>query len=417
MRGLSALAALSLGCVLPSGVNGQDVDLMRVASTNRVVPAWLGGSLTFHVAPEIRFRAGGIVADAAALLGAGRQQPQRAEGQVIAAFGIPAVSALRVETELGAFGSRRGPDIREHGFEGAFRLMRQDQGGMVWIGGSLASSWDNAAPSDDASSLGGRTTRQARSLIGGAWKTFGRSGLGLSIRAVEYDEEIVLGRDTTYEVLGIPFTSRRTEQIVYDHYYVDAELIASRQIGPVGVHLQGGGRLTRRSVRERRVWVRGGMEIPVLADVALQLAAGQRPNLPEYRIEAGTFASVGVQLKLGSGDWHPDPLLMPDHPPHPDAPSAELRPLSRHDTWELLIRNVPGSGVEIMGDPTDWRPVDMELLTHGTWRMVLQLVPGTYRINMRVDGGDWEELPGYPTARDEFGGVVGVIVVEGPDEE
>jgi hypothetical protein len=43
---------------------------------------------------------------------------------------------------------------------------------------------------------------------------------------------------------------------------------------------------------------------------------------------------------------------------------------------------------------------------------VLRLAPGTYRINLRIDGGAWEELPGYPTARDEFGGVVGVIVVE-----
>jgi len=406
MRGRRAFVLLSLLGATAVAARAQEVDLTRVESTNRIMPAWLGGSLTFHVAPEIRFRAGGLVGDAAALLGAGRQEPRRASGQVIAAFGVPSISSVRFETEFGAFRSQRGPDIRMHGFDGAFRLMHQDRGGMVWIGASLASSWD------DASSSGDETSRQARSLMGGVWKVFGPAGIGLSVRAVEYDEEIVFGRDTTYEVLGIPFTSRRTEQIVYDHYYVDAELIASRRVGPVAVHLEGGGRLTRRSVREPRVWVRGGIEIPVLPDVALQLAAGQRPNLPEYRVEAGSFASVGVQLELGRNAWTPGPPLVPDHPPHPDAPSAELRPLPEGGTWELLIRNVPGANVEIMGDPTDWRAVGMERLAFGTWRTVLRLAPGTYRINLRIDGGAWEELPGYPTARDEFGGVVGVIVVE-----
>jgi hypothetical protein len=379
-------------------VGAQEADPTRVVSTRRAMPAWLGGSLSFHVAPRVRFRAGGLFGDASALVGGGRQEPRRLEGEIAAAFGLPTVSAFRFETEIGAFRTRLGPDIRAHGLEGAVRLLRQDAGGMLWIGGSLASAWDE------------ETNRQARTMMGGVWKVLGSSGMGLSVRMVEYDEDIVLGRDTTYEVLGFPFTSRRTEQFVYDHYYVDAELIASHRVGPVALHLEGGGRLTRRSVRERRTWARGGIEFPVLREVTLQIAAGQRPNQPEYRIEAGSFASIGVQLELGKRAWE-DPFRVPDI--RLDAPTAELRPVDDHDAWELVIRNVPGRRVEIMGDPTDWQPRSLDSVSHTAWRTVLHLPPGTYHVNMRIDSGSWRELPGYPSTRDEFGGLVGVIVIEG----
>jgi len=31
---------------------------------------------------------------------------------------------------------------------------------------------------------------------------------------------------------------------------------------------------------------------------------------------------------------------------------------------------------------------------------------------MRVDGGDWKPLPGFPTTVDEFGGEVALVVVD-----
>jgi len=406
----TGLALRRCGILLPVAVCGltsrvtavtQDPGEFRVVSTPRILPVWMAGAVTFHVTPEVRFRVGRLEGDVSSLFGWGQQEPRRTEGQAVAAFGLPVISALRVEAEANAFQTGHGPDIRAHGVEGAVRLMRQDKGGSVWIGGSLVSSWDD------------ENTSNARTLLGGFWKALGQTGLGIAVRAVEYDEEVLVGRDTTYQVLGFPFTSHRTELITFNHYYMDAELIASQHIGAVAVHLDAGGRLTRRSIRERRTWIRGGVEIPLLRDVALQVAAGQRPNVPELRIESGSFISLGLAIELGKGDSTSGSTILAT--PGPRDPSVELRALQDESEWELVVRNVPGESVEIMGDPTNWSPVRMTPVSTISWRTVLVMRPGTYRVNMRVDGGVWRELPGCPTAKDEFGGVVGVIVIEEPN--
>ncbi len=43
----------------------------------------------------------------------------------------------------------------------------------------------------------------------------------------------------------------------------------------------------------------------------------------------------------------------------------------------------------------------------------LPLRAGSHRLLVRVDGGEWMPPPGLPAAPDEFGGRVGVLLVEG----
>jgi len=42
---------------------------------------------------------------------------------------------------------------------------------------------------------------------------------------------------------------------------------------------------------------------------------------------------------------------------------------------------------------------------------VLPLERGTHQFNVRVDGGSWGVPPGIGTAPDDFGGVVGLLVI------
>lgn len=68
--------------------------------------------------------------------------------------------------------------------------------------------------------------------------------------------------------------------------------------------------------------------------------------------------------------------------------------------------------VEISGDFTRWEPLLLVKGADGWWSATRVIAPGTYQMNMRIDGGAWMAPPGLLTARDEFGGVVGLLTVE-----
>ena len=46
------------------------------------------------------------------------------------------------------------------------------------------------------------------------------------------------------------------------------------------------------------------------------------------------------------------------------------------------------------------------------WRVERVVEPGSYRFNLRVDGGPWGAPPGVVTVRDEYGGVAAVLILE-----
>jgi hypothetical protein len=64
-----------------------------------------------------------------------------------------------------------------------------------------------------------------------------------------------------------------------------------------------------------------------------------------------------------------------------------------------------------MGDFTDWRAVPLARAGDGTWEVRLALAAGVYRINVRVNGGEWVVPGGTRLEGSEFGGAVGLMVV------
>lgn len=78
-------------------------------------------------------------------------------------------------------------------------------------------------------------------------------------------------------------------------------------------------------------------------------------------------------------------------------------------TATIRVRMERASTVEISSEVTEWQPVVMRLAADGWWETELRAAPGTYRMNIRVDGGAWVAPPGVPSTRDEFGGSVGIV--------
>ncbi len=84
---------------------------------------------------------------------------------------------------------------------------------------------------------------------------------------------------------------------------------------------------------------------------------------------------------------------------------------NRDGTVRLRVRAPGASRVEIVGDFSDWDPLPLERRIGDSWQIILPLAIGTHRLNIRVDGGEWGVPPGIGTARDELGGVVGLLLI------
>ena len=77
--------------------------------------------------------------------------------------------------------------------------------------------------------------------------------------------------------------------------------------------------------------------------------------------------------------------------------------------------SAPGAQtVEINGDFTQWIPLRLtqDVSDASRWTAALPIEPGKYQMNIRVDGGPWIVPAGLLLLRDEFGGAVGLLVVD-----
>lgn len=77
----------------------------------------------------------------------------------------------------------------------------------------------------------------------------------------------------------------------------------------------------------------------------------------------------------------------------------------------LRLRAASATSVEINADFTRWTPVKLVRGADGWWSVSLPITPGTYQLNVRVNGGPWIVPPGLMSTTDEFGGTVGILTI------
>jgi hypothetical protein len=81
------------------------------------------------------------------------------------------------------------------------------------------------------------------------------------------------------------------------------------------------------------------------------------------------------------------------------------------DRRMLRVRAPGAHRVEVMGDFTGWEP--LELAPSGElFSAEVAISAGTHRLVVRIDGGDWAAAANTPTVDDDFGGRVGLLVIE-----
>jgi 1,4-alpha-glucan branching enzyme len=86
--------------------------------------------------------------------------------------------------------------------------------------------------------------------------------------------------------------------------------------------------------------------------------------------------------------------------------------MSGEDSSHVVRVRAPAcERVEIMADFTQWEPVQLVRTPNGFWEVTLPMRPGPHRINVRLDGGDWVVPTNVARVTDDFGGVVGLLIV------
>jgi hypothetical protein len=128
---------------------------------------------------------------------------------------------------------------------------------------------------------------------------------------------------------------------------------------------------------------------------------GARKQLPDFErgADAVQMITVGIRLK------EPSPIATRAMRSRPIIQVAE-------DTSGQVLRvRAPGARrVEVMGDFTEWEPI--ELTAAGdVFSRAVRLSPGTHRVVVRLDGGAWLPAANTPAVDDDFGGRVGLLVV------
>ncbi len=164
--------------------------------------------------------------------------------------------------------------------------------------------------------------------------------------------------------------------------------------------------------------------VPLGRNTALIVAGGRYPTDVITGSIAGRYVSAGI--RLGALGLH---RSLPTVRPRPAIPHSsngangvalpaearlEIAPRTSSDDQVRLTLYAPGAGaVEISGDFTDWKPVELRRsATNGdAWEGSFRMAPGIHRINVRRDRGPWMAPAGTSRSADDFDGEVGVFLL------
>jgi hypothetical protein len=307
----------------------------------------------------------------------------------------PAFRNFRLE--LGAAAQRTaGPDVTRasNALQGDANLSYSFGAGGVWLGtAQRASSIDSLPGHMHTFSVG--SWRQVRSAVFTA--SFTTSSSGSDFTAFSSLDPSAPGTgsqggDSLPRYGNVPA-----------RHYSDVESSVYWSHGPLALDGLIGTRVST-SYGQRSTWGHAQASWALGDEFALVAAGGSRASEPAIGRLGGTFFSFGV--RLASVPWLAHAL-------HPGAHSRASSFGVRADgpTRIIYVHAPAARTIELMADFTDWQPIAMRHASNDEWQIAMQIAPGSHRVNIRVDGGEWSAPPGASTVQDEFNGVVGLVVV------
>ena len=291
--------------------------------------------------------------------------------------------ARGIVAELGGFagGSAHQDGTRTGEVIGNGRLHFVRQSGEVFFGGGGGGTWD------------GGTWGSVFQGEAGASVSFGPAGASLTISPVVVKDSI---RYTDGQ-LALSWTGDRLDL---------AALIGNRF----------GNQLTNLNASTKS-WASLSAVAWMTPHFALAAGGGTYPIDPTQGFPGGRFVSLSIRLATGRSGTalrsgaQQNPL---ESRPDDVLPAvAGFAAVQSSPGFVTLRVNAPQAQlVEITGDFTNWVPVRLLPSGGGGWSTALPMSPGKYQMNLRIDGGAWMVPPGLLSMLDEFGGAVGLLVIE-----
>ena len=241
----------------------------------------------------------------------------------------------------------------------------------------------------------------------GAW-----GGAGAAAARSSYDSAAVAGVVPTLGVWGqrgpVRATLAYTHTVVEGDSYPEASLVLAMSRGALDLTAYAG--LRRSSVDEPSFdeeWSGGSAAYWFGENAAIVVSGGRYSADVLQGLPGGAFVSLGVRLT---------PRRARPIPPMTLAPIVYT--VERVRSEGVTLR-VPGARrVEIAGDWNGWELVPLEQTASGEWRVPMDLGPGVYRFNLRVDGERWTVPEGVPVVEGGYGDQVGLLLIsdgEGAD--
>jgi hypothetical protein len=166
-----------------------------------------------------------------------------------------------------------------------------------------------------------------------------------------------------------------------------------------------------------RSWASASAVFWMTPRLGLVVSGGSYPVDPTQGFPGGRFVSLSLRLTGVRRPTLPSSVQpgQASSSPAPDvAPAVAGFTVKRVDDDLVTIRVDAPNGrlVEVSGDFTNWTPVQLVPAGGGWWSTTLPIKSGKYQMNLRVDGGPWIVPPGLLSMVDEFGGTVGLLVIE-----
>jgi hypothetical protein len=155
--------------------------------------------------------------------------------------------------------------------------------------------------------------------------------------------------------------------------------------------------------------------LPVRSWIAVSVSGGKFLSDPVRGTLGALYVSAGLRLRAFGRPAPSVPVyttgILHGRRVPTDESGVPLEILDLGDRRKLRVTADGAASVELMADFTDWLPVSFVRVAPGRWELELAVPAGTYRVNIRRDGGPWSVPAGARVERTEFGGEVGIVVV------
>jgi hypothetical protein len=168
-----------------------------------------------------------------------------------------------------------------------------------------------------------------------------------------------------------------------------------------------------------RSWASASAARELTQRIAVNLSGGTYPIDPTQGFPGGRFISIAMRLNTSGRRATPPATNQPPEGAGDSAiPAAAVTAfeVGRDSSGKTIFRvSAPGATlVEINADFTNWTPLALtaDPVVPAQWSVTLPISPGKYQMNVRTNGDKWLVPPGLLSMLDEFGGAVGLLIVQ-----